>query len=533
MQVQGQPLPSDAPLVLPVLRELGVSAFVDELAGKQWDNGVSRGQASEVLVSCMLHPGRPLALYRVKEQVRDLGLDVVLGLDADQLHDDKLGDLLDALVPMGADGAPDESRVKALEQQCAHRAIEWLGIDPQAVLFDYTKLQLSGVYDESGLARQGRGSGSHKQLQLSLNVLAETGVPVSSRVVAGNANQTVNVPANLAELQSRLPGKKLVVVSDSAGLSHENIMAYNAAHMGFISPKQLTAQEDAWMRAPANSRFEELSYQPESGATFSGLEATWTLRRELHKAVLDVRVLIVRSSALRRSERRKLTSAVRRLRERLDQIHSHLNRNRYYHAGFAREQLQKAVDKSDAGRFVSWQLSGESGALSLDYSVDYSALIDTCRRLGRYVLFTNTSPEQYDADALLRTYKCQHQVEAGFAQLKSELHVAPLMMKRENRIVAIAALYVLALMVIAILQFLARRAGLTTKRGRPMTGRELLVTFGGWTGVRIRTDHGDYVAPNPASELQQHLLDALGLPPPQTWIAEQHRPTGDCPIPGM
>ncbi len=95
------------------------------------------------------------------------------------------------------------------------------------VLFDFTRLGLSGAYDESELAQPGRGSGRKKQLQIGLNTLADSGLPVLSRVHAGNANHTVDVPENLAALQERLKGRELVVTTDSAGLCHENIIAYN------------------------------------------------------------------------------------------------------------------------------------------------------------------------------------------------------------------------------------------------------------------------------------------------------------------
>ena len=142
MQVSGQPLPSYAPLVLPVLRRLGVGSKIDELVPKRWNGGVTRGQAGEVVLACILHPGEPLALFRVKEQVRELGLDVVLGVDAEKLHDNKLGEMLDALVPVDERGEPDVSLVSALEQHCAHAAIEWLGLEPQQAVALATVLLL-------------------------------------------------------------------------------------------------------------------------------------------------------------------------------------------------------------------------------------------------------------------------------------------------------------------------------------------------------------------------------------------------------
>jgi hypothetical protein len=533
VQIAGQPLPGMAPLVLPVMRRLGLRDRVDGLVPKVWDNGVTRGQAVEVLLGCILQLDSPLALSRVKATVSELGLDVVLGVEADQLHDDKLGETLDALVPVKAEGELDLQCVQRLEQGCADAAIEWLGLAPQAVLFDFTRLRLSGTYRDSQLARHGRRSGGHKQLQSGLNVLAGVGLPVASQVHPGNANQTVNVPANLAALQERLPGRKLTVITDSAGLSHANLLAYERAGMGFISPNQLTPAEEARMRSYATAELVPLDYQPESGGRFWGLETTWELTRQKHAEPLTLRVLIIRSSSLRRQEQQQLLRRVRQLRQRLQAIRGYLNHNRYFHADYARAQLEQALATSDAGRFVRYELRGASGALTLEWVIDAAALRDHLRRLGRSVLFTNQSPEEYSAAELLQTYKSQHQVEANFRQLKDELQVAPVFLKNENRIVALAALYVLALMVLAVLQFLARQAGLQTPRGRAMTARELLLSYGGWSGVILTTPRERYIQPNPATERQRAYLAALAFPPPEHWIPQRHRLPEHVRIPGM
>jgi hypothetical protein len=533
MQMNGRALPSHAPLVLPVVAGLGFRSKIDELVPQQWDGGCTRGLAAEAVLLCILHPGEPLALFRVKDQVEELGLDVVLGVDAGKLHDNKLGEMLDALVPVDDDGKPDVRLLSSLEQHCAHTAIDWLGLKPHQVLFDFTRLRLSGAYEGSELAQPGRGSGRKKQLQIGLNTLAETGIPVLSRVHAGNANHTVDVPDNLAALQERLKGRQLVVTTDSAGLCHENIIAYNEAKMGFISPKQLTESEDAQMWMVPNERFGLLDYSPESGGRFWGHEATWELEREKHDAVLSVRVLVVRGEALRRKERKQLMASARRLDERLGEISGYLNRNRYYHREYACEQIQKAISDHAAGEFASFELEGESGEMTLSWRLDGWGILERSRRLGRYVLFTNQTPKQYDSSALLRAYKAQHGVEAGFRQLKSELHVAPVHLKKENRILAIAALYVIALMVIAVLQHLARKGGLKTPRKRPMTARELLRTYGAWTAVAVTTDDGQtYIMPNPPGDRQQRYLDALSFPQPQHWIPHKARLPDHLRIPG-
>jgi len=531
MQVSGVQLPGNVPLVLPIMRRVGIRERIDELVPKQWDNGVTRGQAAEAILACILHSTGPLALYRVGEYASESGLDVVLDLDAAQLHDDKLGEMLDALVPM-KDGKPDYSLVSQLEEHCAHEAIGWLGLKPQQVLFDFTRLELSGAYEGADLARPGRGSGARKQLQIGLNVLADSGLPVLSRLHPGNANHTVNVPANLAELQARLPGRDLVVTTDSAGLCHDNIIAYNEAGMGFISPKQLTPAEEALMRSYSNQALEPLDYEPESGGRCWGLETTWRLERQKHEEVLDVRVLIVRSRDLQRQERKQLVQDARALEQRLRDIRSYLNKNRYFEKPYAREQIEKALEKHDSGQFVRYSLRGRDGALKLTWTMDYAALRAYARPLGRYVLFTNVSEDEYDPSRLLRAYKSQHQVEANFRQLKSELHVAPIFLKKERRVIALAALYILALMIIAILQFLGRKAGLKTRRGRLVTARELLRTYGAWSGVALSVGDQRYIEPNPPTERQRHYLEALGFPEPDHWIAQHYRTPDHLRIPG-
>ena len=100
LQFYAQPLPSSYPAVMPLLDELGLAGVVEALVPKRWDNGVTHADVVTVLLLMILDFGGPRPISRVEEWAEQFGIDLLLGIDPAQLHDDKIGYTLDALVPV-------------------------------------------------------------------------------------------------------------------------------------------------------------------------------------------------------------------------------------------------------------------------------------------------------------------------------------------------------------------------------------------------------------------------------------------------
>jgi transposase len=511
-----QSLPAAFPAVMPVLDALRLRDTVGDIITKQWNNGVDHADALMVLLLMILDYGGPRPLSEVSDWAEQFGTKLLLGLDPAQLHDDKIGKTLDALVPVDEDGEPDLSQLAELHNRLADAAVCRYGIATDVLHYDFTHVGFSGAYQGSALLRKGTKP-SPRQLEMGLNVTAEGGFPVLARLHPGATNHTVSVPDNLTRLTERLPGKKFCVVTDAAGLCYDNVVAYQKADQHFISPRQLQPREKHEIEALADERFTLARYRSRNGDRFWLHEREWTLAPKDKDGPVSMRAVVVISEDKRRTEQEKARGQMRSLLERLAFIAGQAgSRGNYVRADYVREMTDKALAKyRQAGAFVTVTFGD---GLAPSWTVDWAGFADWRRRRGRWALFTNLPAESHSADDVLELYRGRHVVEASFRQLKSELEIAPAHLHLGNRLHALAGVYVIALMVLSLLQMLARRAGLATKRGQALTARELLRHLKAATAVVMLVDGQLQAVVGPLNALAQEYLTAMGFPDAQHWL---------------
>lgn len=517
MQIQPQSLPSAFPAVLPVLEQLDFRAAVDSVISKVWHNGVGHADALIVLLLMILDYGGPRPLYEVRDWAEQFGIQALLGLDPAQLHDDKIGKTLDALVPVDEDGHCDLSRLSRLHNQLADTAICRYQIPTDVLHYDFTDVSFTGVHEGSDLLRRGSGSG-RRQFELGLNVTAESGFPVLAQVHPGATNHSVSMPENLTALTERLPGQSFCVVTDAGGQNYNNIRAYETAGQHFVSMRQLRKWEKQQIAAIPPDQFELTEYESQSGYPYWVHERPWRLSPQKEPDEVWVRAVVVLSESKLRNEQQRAREAMRELLERLAEIARYAGGpGNYRKPEYVLEMAEKAVKSHrEAARFVSINVGDEP---SLSWTVQWGDFAQYRRTLGRYALFTNLPEEEASAEEVLGIYRGRHVVETAYRHLKSELEIAPLHLRRDNRLYALAGIYVIALMVLSIVQMVARRAGLATKRGQALTARELLRQFKAVGAVVIRGPEGAEAATvAPLSTLAQRYLSAIGFPDPQHWL---------------
>ena len=166
--IRAQALPSSYPAVMPLLAALKFTETVDAMLPKRRHNGVTHADAVIVMLLMILDRGGPRPLSKVREWAEQFGIELLLEIDPAQLHDDKLGTTLDALVPVGEGGECDLSRLSELHHRLVHTAITDYAINTQVLHYDFTDIGLHGAYDDSELARRGKGP-TRRQVQLGLN----------------------------------------------------------------------------------------------------------------------------------------------------------------------------------------------------------------------------------------------------------------------------------------------------------------------------------------------------------------------------
>ena len=518
-QLSPQALPATYPAVMPILESIG---FRDSIAGvfnKRWDNGVSHVDVLMVLILLILDHGGPLPLYEVHRWAEQFGIELLMGLDPAQLHDDKIGYTLDALVPLNETGECDLSWLQELHHRLADRAVRVYQIPVDMLHYDFTDISFSGVYEDSDLLQRGKGPGQ-RQMQLGLNVTAESGFPVLAPAHPGARNHTVSVPENLAALTEQLEGKSFCVITDSAGVCYDNIVAYEQIGQCFLGPRQLRKWEKEKLTAMADEQFELAEYRSPKGSRYWTRELAWEIAPQNKDGSVTVRALAIISEEKRRNAQAKARGQMSKLLRRLAEIGGYAgSRGHYRRADYVRKQAEKALEKcKHAAAFVQIEVTEGSDGPEFVWSVDWADFAEYRGRLGRYALFTNLPADEHGADDLLELYHGRHVVEAAYRQLKSELEISPMHLHKDNRLYGLAWVYVIALMVLSLLQLVARQAGLTTRRGCPLTARALLKELWSVTALVWR-DGGELratVAPLP--ERAQLYLEVLGFPSAQHWL---------------
>lgn len=496
-------------LTLPMARRVGVREIVDRLCPMQQHAHLTHGSVAEAVVLHLLQSDRRLPLYQMERWAEEFSLERIYGCPASAFNDDRIGRALDAI---------GESVVE-IESAVVTQALTKFAVDVRAIHWDLTHVTFSSAHESIEAIEPGYGGGrlNEHQLKVSLHATSEGGLPIRHQVLRGGAHQAPFAPVMLADLQRRLQRSDLLVISDRAGISYDNLAAYRRADAHCIGPLQATAAERKTLAAVPIEAFTELSYRAPSApeGCYSYHETTLVIDRQKRREPIEVRALFVHSS------RRELDDALAREKQldkslkRLAQIQSNLNKRRYAKRDYAREQVYRAVPEG-LQTIVRAELSGDDGALSLSWSIDESALAEAAKADGRYIVIADV--QDLSPDEIFALFKRQNVIERRFRAFKGDLSVQPIWLHKEGRIRALLLLFILALLIYTLIELCSERAGLSTKRYHKMTARELILAFAAidLVEVRIRGAPPDWQLQ--ISPEHTRMLQRLRLPSPMTHI---------------
>ena len=121
-----------------------------------------------------------------------------------------------------------------------------------------------------------------------------------------------------------------------------------------------------------------------------------------------------------------------------------------------------------------------------------------------------TNCEDLDADDVLQQFKEQDGIEKRIGILKGPLHVHPLWLHKDERLISLVLVVMIALLVYCLLEHLARQAQ------HLLTGRAILDLFTSYTVVLVCFADNSQIWLYPElSPPQAELLSSLDLPSPQ------------------
>lgn len=162
-------------------------------------------------------------------------------------------------------------------------------------------------------------------------------------------------------------------------------------------------------------------------------------------------------------------------------------------------------------------------SFSVSFSVDQKALEQESLTDGVFPLITNLFEDEYPAKRVLEIYKFQPFLEKRHSQIKTWQEVTPVLLKKDERVVAYLHLHVMALMVATLierqLRLAMKRRSLSTlplyPEGRPCPYPTLFDIVRVFRGIeRYEVVDGERVTIFPAqlNQLQKQVLEFLEVP---------------------
>jgi len=499
-------------VILPLVRRVGIAKIVDQLCPmrERKDSPLSHGDCVEFLALHLLQSAHRRPLYRLDEWAAEYSLERLYGCPPEAFNDDRFGRMLDALAP----------EIDAVQGAVVTAALQQFAVDVQAIHWDLTHVTFAGAYEAAPLMEGGYGGGRlhEKQLKVSLHVTSDGGIPVRHQVLAGGAHQAPFAPAMLAALQAQFERSDLIVISDSAGINYETIAMYARHGAHFIAPLALTPAERQRLAAVPQEAFTELQYRRPSAPDerYSVRDTTWTVTRQKHPEPLPIRALLIYSTGRASQDANARAKQLQRCLKRLAQIQGFLPlQSRYRRAAFAQAQIDKAIPEA-LRAVVRYELRTDTKPFTLTFDVDEAAREALAQADGRYVVATDQ--REPSADEIFERYKRQTIVEHRHRNFKSQLQVQPLWLHKQERILALLLVFVLALLIYTLLERRSVQVGLSTRYYHKMTARELILAFEIVDLIELNIRGQPRRWELRLSAEQQRLLQRLGFPDPINYL---------------
>jgi len=545
----------DVPLLLGHMERMGLAEEIDRCFRPHgnWGQDLSLGQTTVVWLAYLISQGDH-RMSRVEEWAEDLQVtlqrSVSPALRPTSVADDRPARVLRYL-------AQDEAWAR-LEDALNRRLIRVYALPTERVRVDMSTVSTYARVTSGGLVQFGF-SKDHRpdlpQVKVALATLDPPGMPIRSLVVPGNrADDPCYVP--LMQRAHEVLGAGLPYVGDGkmaaaatrATVHRQGDMYLCPAPRTVVSEETLAAYLE---EAKAEGRIARWEWEQAEGTTVKG---------EAFVVEVPMEVNLVGEAVAWTEERRVVRSeagrarAVRQLEKRLAQAETALRalnargrgKRRYRTREALVERVEAILARYEVGGLLAVRYRGRveerrkrgyrgrPGRVERqeDWFVDEvqrdeAALAERRERLGWRVYLTNGKVQGHPLQAtdVVRAYRGQYTVERAFHRMKDRpVGITPMDVHRDDHRKGLARLFLLALRVVTVLEYEARRSLAQTgkvlyglyagnpKRGtvRP-TAERLPEAFKGVPLTLARWENQRIHHVTPLSALQKDILHLLGL----------------------
>jgi transposase len=479
------------PLVLGVLRKLGIAELVDSMIPPHLDQRVSAGRAVEALVLAILDGHH--ALYKVGRRLDERGMLPLLqpGLEPHSLHDTRLGQTLDSLF---------DANLHQVFSAIALRALETYQVETPWIHQDTTTISFYGAYEDGrddgqgprptyGYSKDGRGD--LKQVLLSLGVSSDGGLPLRMGLHDGNTSDSVDVPRAIEQsLALNLEGLR-GLVADSKAYSQRTLGLCLESGMGLVTLVPHTCgirqEVETWGQHQVSLPLlleRPAKRQGEAPRRWYGRSVTRQVKVEYQdgqSALAPIRFIAVYSTQLAKRHQQTHSKAQTREAEALSTHVAQAQRRqfvcqadaesaiaeyegrgpgrrgraatpwRYHEVGYQVEVHRRPQKRTKRGRPRKDEIPLED--IVYELRVTTQALPAPVKTFGWLTLATTIDEASGDDTEIVQAYRDQTTtVERGFRWIKNPAAITPVWLEKRKRIAALAMLTVVGLLVYSLIQ---------------------------------------------------------------------------------
>jgi len=422
------------------------------------------------------------ALYEMEDWLKPLDAEK-LGLRSKEtnfIQDDRIGKGLFKFY---------NSRHKDVFFRLALRAIKIFELDCSRIHHDTTTVTFAGKYpgwSAQELLAHGKNKDHRpdlKQLVLGLNVTADGAVPISHQIYDGNQTDDRLHSANHKALQKLLKRSDFIYVADSKLATEKNLGKISAWHGLFVSVMPRTWKADEQFRnqvrrgkiqwkhilSRKNNRKPESKvdryyvakgdYKTSHGYRLHWIRSTQkaeqdaeTRARRIHRSLEELREIEPKLNSYNLKQRQQIVERIEGIlkkRHCQELIRYDVHSTREYKHTY----LKKGRPTKETPKKVTWK-----NFYSIIFAVDQEAVKLEMTTDGVFPLITNLNAKTHSAKKVLEIYKFQPFLEKRHSQLKTYQEIAPVYLKKPERVVAFLHIHVMALMVASLIERTIRLA---------------------------------------------------------------------------
>ena len=424
-------------------------------------------ESLSVITANIICDNKPL--YKVKEWLAGYSDGLVDNpIEADLFNDDRLARSLSALF--------DADR-HSLMTEVSCNAIRVHGLLTDEIHNDSTSITLIGNYKNQDPAAVKLKHGHNKdfrpdckQIVFGLNIISDGHVALSYKLFDGNTNDDVTHIPNWNGLRTLLAKEDFIYIADCKLCSSKSLnhIAQNGGFFITIVPKGRKEVKSFLKHLKSNDIQFKDAYKTKSSRKKGKVNIFKTYEADRTKN--GFRIIWVYSSSKQEDDKIRRLKKIDKAIAALEELSPKLNA---YHLK-TKKEIKAAVNDIRKGvkDFLDVRILTERKQIkvkvspgrpslksvyknkwefkhSIQWELNKQALLEAAKTDGIFPLITNTKIE---ACEVLKKYKSQPFLEKRMYTKKTVLQVAPVFLKKTNRIEAILFLYFVALMIVSLIE---------------------------------------------------------------------------------